>query len=56
MIYITGDTHADFSRFEDDKFPIQFYQSFRPDRYTAIHHNQILDLMHGSNYDDLDTI
>ena len=23
MIYITGDTHADFSRFEDDKFPIQ---------------------------------
>ena len=23
MIYITGDTHADFSRFEEDKFPIQ---------------------------------
>lgn len=23
MIYITGDTHADFSRFEIDKFPIQ---------------------------------
>ena len=23
MIYITGDTYADFSRFEDDKFPIQ---------------------------------
>ena len=23
MIYITGDTHSDFSRFEEDKFPIQ---------------------------------
>lgn len=23
MIYITGDTHADFSRLEEDKFPIQ---------------------------------
>lgn len=23
MIYITGDTHADFSRFEDAEFPIQ---------------------------------
>ena len=23
MIYITGDTHADFSRFEENKFPIQ---------------------------------
>ena len=23
MIYITGDIHADFSRFEEDKFPIQ---------------------------------
>ena len=23
MIYITGDTHSDFSRFEDDKFSIQ---------------------------------
>lgn len=23
MIYITGDTHADFSRFEEEKFPIQ---------------------------------
>ena len=23
MIYITGDTHADFSRFEEDKFPIK---------------------------------
>ena len=23
MIYITGDTHSDFSRFEDDKIPIQ---------------------------------
>lgn len=23
MIYITGDTHADFSRFTEDKFPIQ---------------------------------
>ena len=23
MIYITGDTHVDFSRFEEDKFPIQ---------------------------------
>lgn len=23
MIYITGDTHADFSRFNEDKFPIQ---------------------------------
>ena len=23
MIYITGDTHADFPRFEEDKFPIQ---------------------------------
>ena len=23
MIYITGDTHADFSKFEEDKFPIQ---------------------------------
>ena len=23
MIYITGDTHADFSRFTKNKFPIQ---------------------------------
>ena len=23
MIYITGDTHADFSRFEENKFSIQ---------------------------------
>lgn len=23
MVYITGDTHANFSRFEEDKFPIQ---------------------------------
>ncbi len=23
MIYITGDTHADFSRFEEEKFPIR---------------------------------
>lgn len=23
MIYITGDTHEDFSRFEEDKFLIQ---------------------------------
>lgn len=23
MIYITGDTHADFSRFEEENFPIQ---------------------------------
>lgn len=23
MIYITGDTHSNFSRFEEDKFPIQ---------------------------------
>lgn len=23
MVYITGDTHADFSRFEEDKFPIK---------------------------------
>lgn len=23
MIYITGDAHADFSRFEEDKFQIQ---------------------------------
>ena len=23
MIYITGDTHADFTRFSTDKFPIQ---------------------------------
>ena len=23
MIYITGDTHADFSRFEEVNFPIQ---------------------------------
>ena len=23
MIYITGDTHCDFSRFEEEKFPIQ---------------------------------
>ena len=23
MIYITGDTHADFIRFSTDKFPIQ---------------------------------
>jgi len=22
MIYVTGDTHADFSRLEEDKFPI----------------------------------
>ena len=23
MIYITGDTHSDFTRFTEDKFPIQ---------------------------------
>ena len=23
MIYITGDTHGDFSRFEEEKFPMQ---------------------------------
>lgn len=23
MIYITGDTHSDFSRFEEDRLPIQ---------------------------------
>ena len=23
MFYITGDTHADFSRFKENKFPIQ---------------------------------
>ena len=23
MIYITGDTHSDFSRFNEDRFPIQ---------------------------------
>lgn len=23
MIYITGDTHSDFSRFKENKFPIQ---------------------------------
>lgn len=23
MIYITGDTHSNFSRFTEDKFPIQ---------------------------------
>lgn len=23
MIYITGDTHSDFSRFTEEKFPIQ---------------------------------
>ena len=23
MVYITGDTHANFSRFEEDKFQIQ---------------------------------
>ena len=23
MIFITGDTHADFTRFNEDKFPIQ---------------------------------
>lgn len=23
MIYITGDTHSDFTRFSTDKFPIQ---------------------------------
>lgn len=23
MIHITGDTHSDFSRFEENKFPIQ---------------------------------
>lgn len=24
MIYITGDTHSDFSRFTEEKFPIQY--------------------------------
>jgi hypothetical protein len=23
MIYITGDTHSDFTRFTEDQFPIQ---------------------------------
>ena len=23
MIYITGDTHSDFTRFNEDRFPIQ---------------------------------
>ena len=34
MIYITGDTHADFSRFLIDKFPIQ--KEMSKDDYVII--------------------
>lgn len=34
MIYITGDTHADFSRFEEDKFTIQ--KDMSKDDYVII--------------------
>ena len=34
MIYITGDTHADFTRFNEDKFPIQ--KDMQKDDYVII--------------------
>ena len=34
MIYITGDTHSDFSRFSEDKFPIQ--KEMTKDDYVII--------------------
>ena len=34
MIYLTGDTHSDFTRFSTDKFPIQ--KEMRKDDYVII--------------------
>ena len=66
MIYITGDTHADFSRFEIDKFPIQ--TEMTKDDYViicgdfggiwnyiteSIHEKQLLDLLDSKNFTTL---
>ncbi len=66
MIYITGDTHADFSRFEENKFPIQ--TEMTKDDYVIIcgdfggvwtfeqesaREKEILDWLNSKNYTTL---
>lgn len=66
MIYITGDTHSDFSRFEEDRFSIQ--TEMTKDDYViicgdfggiwnyiteSIHEKQLLDLLDSKNFTTL---
>lgn len=49
MIYITGDTHSDFSRFEIDEFPIQVEMTkdgVRIDIWTHFMRGCIIDYVH----------
>ena len=66
IIYITGDTHSDFSRFIEEKFPIQ--SEMTKDDYViicgdsgeiwnyiteSIHEKQLLDLLDSKNFTTL---